>query len=35
MKKETYETPVMEIVVFESADIIVTSGGDDEGDGEL
>ena len=34
MKKETYETPEMEIVVFKSEDIIVTSNGDDEIDPE-
>ena len=32
MKKEVYESPEMEVITMESADIIVTSGDNDEGD---
>lgn len=38
MKKKQYETPMLEVVVFEREDIITTSniiGGVDEGDVEL
>lgn len=27
MKKEKYEAPVMELIVFETEDVITTSGG--------
>ena len=33
MNKEKYEAPEMEIVEFETEDIITTSGDDDEWDG--
>ena len=32
MNKEKYEVPVMEIVEFETEDVITTSGDVDEGD---
>lgn len=30
MQKENYEIPMVEIIEFETEDIITTSGGDDE-----
>lgn len=34
MKKEMYETPEMEVVEFETEDVITTSSGLDEGKGD-
>jgi len=32
MNREEYEVPVVEIIEFETEDVITTSGGVDEGD---
>ncbi len=32
MKKVVYETPVMELIMFENEDVLTISGGIDEGD---
>ena len=34
MNKQEYQKLEMEIIAFESEDIITTSGGDEEGEGE-
>ncbi len=35
MEKELYSIPEMEIVQFDSEDVITTSGGIDEGEGSI
>lgn len=32
MRKENYEVPVMEVIAFETEDVIITSLGDEEGE---
>ena len=35
MKKELWETLVLEVIAIDSADIITTSGGREPGEGEM